>query len=44
MEDLFTALSGEKEIYEKLHLRENPEMPRMKKFTDTEFELTYFND
>lgn len=33
-----------KEIYEKLHLRENPEMPRMKKFTDTEFELTYFND
>lgn len=33
-----------KEIYTKLNLHENPHMPRMKLFTETEFELTYFCD
>ena len=33
-----------KEIYAKLNLHENPNMPRMKLFTETEFELTYFCD
>lgn len=32
------------EIYAKLNLYENPHMPRMKRFTDTTFELTYFCD
>lgn len=32
------------EIYIKLGLSENPNMPRMKRFTETEFELTYFCD
>lgn len=33
-----------KEIYSKLNLYENPHMPRMKKFTESMFELTYFCD
>lgn len=33
-----------KEIYSRLNLYENPHMPRMKRFTDTTFELTYFCD
>lgn len=33
-----------KEIYSKLNLYENPHMPRMKRFTNTTFELTYFCD
>lgn len=33
-----------KEIFERLRLFENPHMPRMKSFTDTTFELTYFCD
>lgn len=33
-----------KDIYSKLNLYENPHMPRMKKFSETEFELTYFCD
>lgn len=32
------------EIYAKLNLYENPHMPRMRRFTDTTFELTYFCD
>lgn len=32
------------EIYKKLNLCENPNMPRMKRFTDDMFELTYFCD
>ena len=32
------------EIYRKLNLHENPNMPRMKRFSETEFELTYFCD
>lgn len=32
------------EIYKRLHLGENPEMPRMKRFTEYMFELTYFCD
>lgn len=31
-------------IYSRLSLSENPNMPRMKRFTDSEFELTYFCD
>lgn len=32
------------EIYRRLNLHENPQMPRMKRCTNTEFELTYFCD
>ena len=35
---------GISEIYKRLGLSENPNMPRMKHYSDKTFELTYFND